>query len=103
MTRWVLVFHGGDTPEEPSPSVMDRWMAWFAELGDSVVDIGAPLRPAATVAADGLPSEGTGPNPANGYTVISAENLDDAVALAKGCPGLSSGGSVTLYEAMPTG
>jgi hypothetical protein len=103
MAKFVLMFHGGETPEEPSQAVMDRWMAWFAELGDAVVDMGAPFGASATIASDGTPSEGSGPNPATGYTVIEANNLHDAVVMAKGCPGLSTGGSVRLYEAMQMG
>ncbi len=103
MARFVLMFHGGETPEEPSPEVMDRWMAWFSELGPAVVDMGAPFGAAATIASDGTPSEGAGPDPATGYTVIEAANLHDAVVLAKGCPGLSGSGSVRLYEAIQMG
>jgi hypothetical protein len=35
MARFVLMFHGGESSEDPSQAVMDRWMAWFGELGDS--------------------------------------------------------------------
>ena len=103
MANFVLVFHGGENREEPSQEAMDRWMAWFGELGDAVVDLGAPFGASATIASDGTPSEGSGPDPASGYTVIEAASLHDAVVLAKGCPGLSSGGSVKLYEAMKMG
>ncbi len=103
MAKFVLMFHGGETPEEPSPEVMDLWMAWFGELGDAVVEMGAPFGPSATIASDGTPSEGAGPDPATGYTVIEAANLHDAVVRAKGCPGLTSGGSVKLYQAMEMG
>ena len=103
MSKFVLVFHGGETPEAPSPDVMDRWMAWFGELGEAVVDMGAPFGESATIASDGTPSPGSGPDPANGYTIIEAANLHDAVVMAKGCPGLSGGGSVKLYEAMQMG
>ena len=103
MAKFVLMFHGGETPEEPSPETMDRWMAWFGELGEAVVDMGAPFGASATIASDGTPSEGSGPDPANGYTVIEAANLHDAVVMGKGCPGLSSGGSVRVYEAMQMG
>jgi hypothetical protein len=48
---------------------MDRWMAWFGELGAAVVDMGAPFGAAAT-----------------GYAVIEAANLHDTVVMAKGCP-----------------
>ncbi|HWT84021.1 MAG TPA: hypothetical protein VN648_35160 [Candidatus Methylomirabilis sp.] len=103
MGRFVLMFHGGDSPEEPSQAVMDRWMAWFGELGDAVVDMGSPFGASATINSDGRPSEGSGPDPATGYTVIEAANMHDAVVMAKGCPGLSAGGSVKLYEARQMG
>jgi hypothetical protein len=103
MAKFVLLFHGGETPEQPSPEVMDRWMAWFGELGEAVVDMGAPFGAAATITSDGTPSPGGGSDPANGYTVIEAGNLHDAVVMAKGCPGLSGGGSVRVYEAMQMG
>jgi hypothetical protein len=38
-----------------------------------------------------------------GYTILSADSLADAVDKAKGCPVLTSGGSVDVYEAMPMG
>lgn len=103
MPKFVLMFHGGANPEDPSQETMDRWMAWFGELGDAVADMGSPFGSSATIASDGTSSEGSGPDPATGYTVIEAANLHDAVVLAKGCPGLSSGGSVKLYEAMQMG
>jgi len=103
MAKFVLMFHGGETPEAPSPEVMERWMAWFGGLGSAVADMGAPFGAAATVASDGTPSEGSGSDPATGYTVVEAASLNDAVVMAKGCPGLSSGGSVKVYEAMQMG
>ena len=103
MAKFVLIFHAGETPEVPSAEVMDRWMAWFGELGTAVADMGAPFGAAATIASDGTPSEGGGPDPATGYTVIEAANLHDAVVMAKGCPGLSSGGSLRLYETRQMG
>ena len=103
MAKFVLMYHGGESPEDPSLEVMDRWMAWFGELGDAVVDTGAPFVGSATIASDGTPSPGAGPDAATGYTVIEAGNLHDAVVMAKGCPGLSTGGSVKLHEMMPMG
>jgi hypothetical protein len=65
--------------------------------------LGGALGATATIASDGTPSEGAGADPATGYTIIEAANLHDAVVMAKGCPGLSGGGSVRLYEAMQMG
>jgi len=100
MSKFVLMFHGGEEPEAPSPEGMELWMAWFGELGESVVEMGAPFGVTATIASDGTVSEGSGADAATGYTVIEAANLDDAVMKAKGCPGLRSGGSVKVHEAM---
>ena len=68
-----------------------------------MIDMGSPFSDSATIASDGTPSPGAGPDPATGYTVIEAANLHDAVELAKGCPGLGGGGSVKLYEAAQMG
>ena len=103
MARFVLMFHGGETPEEPSPEVMDRWMAWFGELEEAVVDTGAPFGAAKTVESDGPASDGGGSDPVTGYTVIEVPTIEDAVSKARGCPGLTSGGSVKVYEAMQMG
>ena len=54
--------------------------------------------PRTTVTGDGNVIGNGGANPATGYSVIAAKNLDDAIAKAKGCPILSSGGSVELAE-----
>ena len=103
MPKFVLMFHGGANPEEPSQETMDRWMVWFSELGDAVVDMGSPFAASATIASNGAPSEGSESDPATGYTVIEVANLDDAVDMAKACPGLASGGSVKLYETVSMG
>ena len=79
-------------------------MAWFGTLGRCRDRHGFALQ---RLRHDrlglGTPSPGAGPDPATGYTVIEAANLHDAVVLAKGCPGLSGGGSVKLYEAAQMG
>jgi hypothetical protein len=38
---------------------------------------------------------------ATGYSIVQAGSLDEATALAKGCPVLSSGGELEVYEAFP--
>ena len=103
MAKFVLMYHAGTTQDVPSPEVMDRWLTWFSQLGPAVIDMGSPFGATATIASDGTPSIGAGPDPATGYTVIEAADMHDAVGLAKGCPGLSGGRSVRLYEAVRMG
>ncbi len=40
--------------------------------------------------------------PATGYTIITADSMDEATELAKGCPLMSTTDSaVCVYEALP--
>ena len=85
--------------EQPDKETMDAWMAWFASLGDKVVDPGNPLGAGKEVMKDGTIKElGMDMTSTTGYTIINAESLDEAVELAKGCPVVAS---MRVYEAMP--
>lgn len=102
MTKYIYVYHGGTAPSSPEESqkVMAEWMAWFGEMGDAVVDGGNPLGMSKTVSAGGVADDG-GANPASGYTIVNANDMDAAVAMAKGCPMVKSGnGSVEVAECM---
>lgn len=99
MANYLLVFHGGSMPDSPEEGakVMQAWTDWFGVLGDKLVDAGNPVSRVKTIAANGSVSDG-GTNPSTGYSVIKADSLDSAVALAKGCPVLSGGASVEVAE-----
>jgi hypothetical protein len=100
MSKYLLAYHGGSMPESESEqaAVMAAWGEWFASLGDAVADGGAPVGAATTIAADGSTSAGGGANPVSGYSLVTATDLDSAVALAKGCPILTAGGSIEVAE-----
>ena len=101
MAKYLFVYHGGKKPDSDDEykQVMDDWGAWFAGMGAAVVDGGNPVGTSTTVKADGIAVGNGGPNPASGYSLIEADSDDDAIAKAKGCPILKSGGSVELAEA----
>jgi hypothetical protein len=99
MTKYLLGYHGGGmaaTPAEQEAS-MAQWTAWFGALGGAVVDMGAPTGAARTVGKTGA-STGGGANPLTGYSVIEAANLDAAVNMAKGCPIVTTGGTIEVSE-----
>lgn len=100
MPKYVFTYHGGNPPasEEEGAKVMDAWMGWFGSLGAAVADAGNPTGASSTVASDGSVSSGGGANPVTGYSLINADSLDAAVAMAKTCPQLASGGSVEVSE-----
>ena len=99
MANYVLAFKGGGMPEteEEQQSVMAAWGGWYQELGQAVVDGGNPFGPSMSVATDGSVSDGA-PSGLTGYTILTADSLAAAADMAKGCPILSSGGSIEVYE-----
>lgn len=102
MAKYLFVYHGGTKPgsAEEAAKVMDAWGQWFGTLGNSIVDGGNPVGDSSTVNADGSISSDGGANPASGYSLIEASDLEDACAKARACPLLASGGSVEVAEAM---
>jgi hypothetical protein len=104
MGKYVLAYTGGAMGETDAEqqAAMEQWMTWFGALGDAVVDGGSPFGPSSTVGAGGKASDG-GRSALTGYSIVAAESLAQACEKAKGCPVISSGGSVEVYEANPVG
>jgi hypothetical protein len=99
MANFVLLYHGGGMPETPEEGakVMQAWTNWFAQLGEALVDGGNPVSQVRTITADGSVSSASG-HTLTGYSVIKADDLDAAVALAKGCPVLEGGSTIEVAE-----
>jgi hypothetical protein len=99
MANYLLAYKGGSMAETDAEreAVMAAWGAWFGGLGGAVVDPGNPFGPSKAVAGDGTVSDG-GPAGLTGYSVLTADSLDAATELAKGCPVLANGGTVEVYE-----
>lgn len=102
MAKYLFVYHGGSMPEteEQQAAEMDAWGQWFGSMGSAVIDGGNPVGLSSTVQSDGSVVSDGGANPASGYSLIEASDVEDAIAKAKGCPALASGGSVELAEAI---
>jgi hypothetical protein len=86
---------------EDQQAAMEAWMSWFGTLGEAVVDPGSPFGPSASIGPDG--STGAAASALTGYSIISADTLEQATSQAKGCPVLSDGGTVEIYESLPIG
>jgi hypothetical protein len=106
MANFVLLYSGGGgmaESEAEQAAVMQKWGAWFGEIGSSLVDGGNPFAAGAkSISRDGSVHDGPVGTLATGYSIISASSLDVAAGLVKGCPVLASGGQVTVYEIQPT-
>jgi hypothetical protein len=99
MADYLLLFSGGSMPEteEEQAAVMQAWTSWFETLGPALKDGGNPFTgQAKSISSDGSITDGAGP--ASGYSILEADSLDAAVDLAKGCPVLQGGASISVYE-----
>ena len=100
MTNFVLVYTGGGMPEgeEEQAAVMAAWGAWYEKLGPAIVDGGNPFGPSKNISGDGVNDGPVSSPPPTGYTIISAESLDDAVSKTQGHPHVNYGGQVSVFE-----
>ena len=100
MKKFVFIYNGPQSDTPPNEEVMKAWTVWFGSIGDKLVDGGNPLSSSAKkVTEDGV--DNLSSNQALGYSIINAENIDEATEIAKGCPVLGAHCSVDVYEALP--
>jgi hypothetical protein len=103
MSDYILLYRGGEMPQsdEDRATAMKAWDAWMHEVGPALKDGGNPFVPGAakTITSDGSVRDGAGS--ASGYSILTADSLDAATEMAKGCPVLQGGAEVEVYETLP--
>jgi hypothetical protein len=77
---------------QPGPEAAAAWTAWFEQLGSHVEDRGNPAFARASLGNVGSDTV------LGGYTLISADSLDEAAALTKTHPLMTRGGGVEIGE-----
>lgn len=97
MPKFVFAYHGTKRPVEPA-QYMARWRAWVKGLGSALVNPGLPLGPSKTVGSGGV-TDGGGSNPLAGFSIVEADSMEAALALARGCPHLDIG-TIEVAQAM---
>ena len=108
MKEFVLVFRTSNNPDfTPSPEQMQEgltnWMNWMGGIAaqDKLVNRGSRLSisNSKTVKPNNVIVDGPYTEIKefiNGYTVVKATNIDEAVEMASGCPILQLGGNVEV-------
>ena len=110
MAEFTFLYRGGNgmraSPEERQKQ-MEKWMAWFKEIGAKGVikDPGHPLERSGKVVRGKPVAVSDGPfaeakDVIGGYTLIEASDLAHASEIAKGCPILEVGGEVEVRPVM---
>ena len=99
MPKYVLAYLGGKQTQNPQARTaqMARWKAWMEELGSRMLNPGTPLGQGKLVSASGISERG--PNHLTGYSIVSADNMDAALEIARRCPFLEIG-TIEVAEAM---
>ena len=101
MPKFLLAYHGGKSFEtrEEGAAHMSKWNAWNDGLGDAVLDPGMYIGSSKTISAEGI-VDGGGVNPLSGITVLQANSMDEAVAMATACPHIGIGGTIEVAQVM---
>jgi len=110
MKKFLVTYHApadsmaqmaNATPEQQAAG-MKLWTDWFAKVGNRVLDMGAPLMNSQSQSASGSFSPSN--KEFSGYTVIQAENMEEAKSLMEGHPhtsGWNQQATLEIHETMP--
>ncbi len=113
MKDFMMLFHSEPNPNmEPTPAEIEaeikEWGDWMGGIGaqGKLKNPGEALGfEGKTMHADGSITDGPYAEVkeiVGGFMIVSAEHIDEAMGLVKGCPGLANGGKVEVREIMPT-
>lgn len=98
MSQFVISYFGGDTPSTPEEGQQHfaKYKKWLSDLGDAVVSPMNPLKNTVTLTKDNQTSGShTG---MSGYTIVEADNIEQALEMAKTCPFIDINGTLEVAE-----
>lgn len=94
MANYVISFRV-PADYKPAADATEQWKAWFGGLGESLVDVGRAVTEYASAG-----EVGGGESRFVAYSVVNADSLEAALAIAKESPVMSSGGGVEVGPQM---
>jgi hypothetical protein len=101
MPQYIMTYLGGNRPATPEEGKQHfaKYQEWLASLGESAVSPANPLKNTNTF--NSYRSVETGSKTTmSGFTIVEAESIEAALAIAKECPFLDIGGSLEVSELM---
>ena len=113
MPEYVFAYYGGSKMSQQSQEAGEEgrkeFGAWIGEMGSALVNPGTPLGPTTFVGDDegeacshcGESKETTSQSHCRltGFSIVKADSLEAAVAMAKNCP-FTKMGTIGVSEAM---
>lgn len=92
MKRYMLLHFGF---EKPTPEIMAAWGKWFESTAEQTSDKGGFHGGAREITHAGATDLSMGMDSITGYSIIEAENLEEASRIAKDNPFIAS---IRIYE-----
>jgi hypothetical protein len=93
MATFVFTYRAPEDYTLGTPDGVAAWNSWFEGMGAHLADTGKPVTESTTVGDCGDSIRTIG-----GYSLITAGDLAEAVALAQGCPFVGRGGGVEVGQ-----
>lgn len=94
MKKFVFLHYGF---EKPTPEIMTAWGKWFESMKDNILDMGGHFSGGREISKAGIRDLPLGQESITGFTVVSADSLEDAERMARSNPYISS---IRVYEMM---
>ena len=82
---------------QPTPDIMEAWGKWFESMKDNITDMGGHFSGGREISKAGTKDLPLGLESITGFTIMSADSLDDAEKMAQSNPYISS---IRVYEVM---
>jgi hypothetical protein len=93
MSTFLFAYRAPKDYAPGGPDVAGAWNAWFAHAGAGVfTDIGNPIFRRESVGSPIADTE------LGGYSLVTADSIEEALKLAESCPVLPAGGGVEVGE-----
>lgn len=92
MKNFVLLHYGFVTP---TPDIMTAWSKWFESIKNNIVDMGEGFSSGREISKAGTKDLPLGLDSITGFTIVSADSLDDAEKLARSNPYIKC---IRVYE-----
>ena len=102
MAKYLVLYRSTMTADEQmsqnnpeqAQAGMYAWMAWAQDVGDAIVDLGAPLR--------GVEAGGDSGDPVGGgYSILQADSPEALSKVLAGHPHTAMGGTIQTLEFLP--
>jgi hypothetical protein len=93
--KFLIIYHApfeamaqmANVPPEQQAAGMALWQAWIDRVSDNLIDVGAPLINGKSLRASG--SSSPSDKEVSGYSLVVADNFDEAMRLLQNHPHLS--------------